>query len=133
MDQRGLKKKGSFSENIKLLRAISTREVSNKLIKSIHWFRKARNEIIHNTRPTTKTLRIERRFVACVEKAARYNGKNFPSTCPENKRQWRLYLAYTAVWENMHHIANPNDDFYPVKEILNGLIVATINACEQSS
>ncbi len=122
--KRGIKVPGSFDRKIRALKAVPDRAVSNKLVRALHSYRRARNEYLHNTRTTSKGIKIERRFMASIEKACHYTGRKlFPVDCSKNQHQWRLYYAYTVVWENLVRLSKPDDDFYPTREILNGILV----------
>jgi hypothetical protein len=123
----------TFSKKILALKGLGNRAALNRLTKSLHVFRQCRNEYAHNTRTTKTAKRREKRFINRVEKAGKYNGINFPIPHKENKRQWRLYLAYSVVWENLFHMARPNEEFYPIREMLNAMIVAVENANQNHS
>lgn len=113
-----------FDRKIRTLKAIPDRPVSNKLVRALHSYRRARNECLHNTRVTSKGKKIERRFIASIERYCHYAGRKlFPFGCPKNQHQWRLYYAYTVVWEKLVRLSKPNEDFYPTREMLNGILV----------
>lgn len=124
----------SLDKKIKTLKLLDNRSISNKVVRALHSFRRARNEYAHNMRVSSKAIKIERRFISTVEKACKYNGRElFPVSCHENLRQLRLYYAYKIVWENIKKLAKPKDDFYPTREILNAMLVALQNTVRENS
>jgi hypothetical protein len=126
---RGMPPPKTFDEKIKALKNIPERPVPNKAVRALHSFRRARNEFVHNTWATPKGKRIERRFIASIEKACRYSGpKMFPMSNRENQHQWRLYFATTILWEGLKSLAKPSDDFYPTRELLNAFCVELQNS-----
>lgn len=129
LSSRGITAPGTFDGKIKVLKGIPNRPIPNKAIRALHSFRRARNEYIHNTWVTAKGKRIEKRYIASVEKACKYDGRVlFPMLNRKNQRQWRLYFATTILWEMIKKLAKPNDDFYPTRELLNAYCIELQNA-----
>ena len=112
LNAKGLSPKGDLHQKLMRSKRASESAYPVKLWKLINVIKNARNEYAHNLRLTTKAKRLERKFVYMVEKANKYNGLHvFAVSNHENRRQWRLYFAFTMVYDFLCRINGASDDF----------------------